>query len=239
MDREKRDMRRFTLIELLVVIAIIAILAALLLPSLSTAKASARSIGCMSNLRQNGIALGAYTNDYKGWLVNLHYITWGQAATLWKNQLAPYLGIKDASMLSFSDEWLWTKTFKCPDWKTVFPDAQKAYGGGYGWNVRAGNADDDIYAPRQNIGTLKLLSETLFMADCAEYEEHSVYSYCTYVSPPSFSTGNPAGSRHKSGANLLWGDGHASWMKRSIVNQGRSGTGYTPDIDYYYIMKKN
>jgi prepilin-type N-terminal cleavage/methylation domain-containing protein/prepilin-type processing-associated H-X9-DG protein len=54
----------FTLIELLVVIAIIAILAAIIFPIFAQARAKARQITCTSNLRQIGMALMQYVDDY-------------------------------------------------------------------------------------------------------------------------------------------------------------------------------
>ncbi|MGO8699030.1 MAG: type II secretion system protein [Limisphaerales bacterium] len=53
----------FTLIELLVVIAIIAILASLLLPVLSKAKKSAKDTGCISNMKEIGVAIALYNSD--------------------------------------------------------------------------------------------------------------------------------------------------------------------------------
>jgi len=58
------DESGFTLIELLVVVAIIAILAAILFPVFAKAREKARQISCASNMRQVGIALTMYIQDY-------------------------------------------------------------------------------------------------------------------------------------------------------------------------------
>ena len=60
----RRRQTGFTLIELLIVIAIIMILAAVLFPVLARAKEQARQAGCMSNLKQMGVALLLWVDDH-------------------------------------------------------------------------------------------------------------------------------------------------------------------------------
>ncbi len=62
------ERRAFTLVELLVVISIVAIMVAMLLPALSSARDTARTVQCLSNLRQLGVLFQVYTDETNGYL---------------------------------------------------------------------------------------------------------------------------------------------------------------------------
>lgn len=124
MRKRARKVKAFTLIELLVVIAIIALLLAILLPGLSMAKAKAREILCLNNLKQLQICAKLYSADFDGFLPpNRHVYNiatggpsdgWDDGMT-WCAGLAPYdtttENIERALLFPYNRS---TKIYRCP-----------------------------------------------------------------------------------------------------------------------------
>jgi prepilin-type N-terminal cleavage/methylation domain-containing protein/prepilin-type processing-associated H-X9-DG protein len=224
-----RNSKGFTLIELLVVIAIIAILASMLLPALSSAKAKGKQIACMNNLKQMGVALNLYLNDYQRYPG--HYLVAGSRDTpgvgsiVWPGRLYPFLNNRKIFFCS-SNKPIFEWTTQSRNRQMVFPfnlpAATAGFSYGYNdWGVR------EFTNPHLGLGGdigagLTEVKESAIKAPAdmvAIGDSRSDFFWDTAIDPADSGTfANPArewpSRRHNLGSNILFCDSHVEYGKQ-------------------------
>ncbi len=197
--------RGFTLIELLVVIAIIAILAAILFPVFGRARENARRSSCQSNLKQIGLGMMQYKQDY-----DERYLTQDLGATntyQFAHILQPYIKSKQVFVCPSAAGTLVNPSSVTPpgfaytdlkdhSWITGTPTSLYGeYTGSYGMNnLLEGKSDAEI------VDTSK---KAMFF-DAANPQGASI------IDPKVFYA-----ARHFDGLNIGYADGHVKFQQRN------------------------
>lgn len=206
--------RAFTLIELLVVVAIIAILAAILFPVFARARENARRASCQSNLRQLGLAVQQYVQDYDERLPNSVYGTDGENVSGgWvfysSYDLEGKTSVFDVSQGSLYPYTKSTQLYICPS-DTVGRISGNSYSMGYCLSTDGGVP----FAAGKNTAAFGYTAQTLLLAE--------------QESSPGGSTNDANGfadlggkwdisDRHLQTGNVLFLDGHVKAMRPATV----------------------
>lgn len=178
----------FTLIELLVVIAIIAILAAILFPVFARAREKARQSACSSNLKQLGLAMMMYAQDYDE-STPLGYSGLGWWTGTWKERVHPY--VKNYQL------------YQCPSQPLSLPPG--GYGT-YGINAYIGEAVSSV-----TLAQVQRPAETFAIGENGD-GDWVIEPNGAYCSPPWPQPGWVQ-AHHNEGANFAYLDGHVKWLK--------------------------
>ncbi len=231
----------FTLIELLVVIAIIAILAAILFPVFARARDKARAASCLSNAKQLGTAFQMYSQDYDEMLP--------QHAGDFTNFLGPPPGV-GANWLRGLYPYLKSgQIYACPS-ATLSPNqtnsngwATNSYQGNAVVISRAGTAMSRIPNPAQIVlvqenyhsfitGWNRPAQVTNPPAAPRFQWWHLIDCRVTFPSPPRVmpGCGEQYNSRHETGGNIVFVDGHAKMRHFRTLRSGEFGL--VPDEEY-------
>jgi prepilin-type N-terminal cleavage/methylation domain-containing protein/prepilin-type processing-associated H-X9-DG protein len=232
--------RGFTLIELLVVIAIIAILAAILFPVFAQARAKARQATCLSNLKQLGVAIMAYAQDYDETYPLANYPVFGGGSnTSWQFMVDPYVKANFPQDIGTTAN-LKASVYHCPDFsKTANGSVGGRPSSSYAANDFVMASNDNNYVPStwrpvQRLANLQFPAQSVLLAPS---RGNSVWtegddSRCTQTACTEKRAGGAANFayvvtriRHNDGANYLLADGHAKWYRSPNPWYAESQTG--------------